>query len=215
MFALWIPVAAVRAAMAFGVAEQLGLQREGRASIDSFDDIARLVGAQQALAFVRVIDLLAFIAMGVVFIVWTHRVYRNLVRLGAPHRHGTGWAIGSWVTPIVNLWWPKQVLVDMWRGSAPAGGPPDERSDLLGAWWSVYIASSVVGLLFANDESPAGFVAEGVRRVADADRGHPRLLGRHECDRTTGGFRPARGLTTATVGGRRVWRTRPTRGCST
>ena len=162
----------------------------------------------------RAIVLLAFIAMGVVFIVWTHRVDRNLVRLGVPHRHGTGWAIGSWFTPIVSLWWPKQVLVDVWRGSAPVGEPPDERSELLGAWWSVYIASSVVGLLFANREGPGGFVVEGIAALPMLIAGILAFWVVTSVTERQEALSSLR-LTAARVGGRRGWRTWPTRGCGT
>ena len=87
MLARWIPVSAVRAAMGFGIARQLA------SSHNDIDGVAQLVVRERDLAVVRAIGLLAFVVIAVVFIVWTHRVYRNLVRLGACHRHSTGWAI--------------------------------------------------------------------------------------------------------------------------
>ncbi|QLE73605.1 DUF4328 domain-containing protein [Streptomyces rectiverticillatus] len=59
------------------------------------------------------------------------------------HRLGIGWAAGAWFTPVVNLWFPKQIVNDIYKASAPQGAP----KGLLNAWWSVWIASGVCTVL--------------------------------------------------------------------
>jgi hypothetical protein len=127
-------------------------------SHNAIDRIAWTVRREDDLAMFRALDLLAFVVIAVVFIVWTHRVYRNLVRLGAGHRHSTGWAIGAWITPIVSFWWPKQIVEDVWRGTAPAGEPAYARGGLIDAWWTVYVSAGLVRLFIGNGEG-AGAVA--------------------------------------------------------
>src|SRR6476469_8990659 len=52
----------------------------------------------------------AFIAAVFLFLRWFHAAYRNLKALGQPNlRFTTGWAIGGWFVPFINLWRPKQI----------------------------------------------------------------------------------------------------------
>ncbi len=97
--------------------------------------------------------LLALIAAIVFFIRWFHRAYSNLRALGQPHlRFGTGWAIGAWFVPILNLFRPKQIANDIWRGSDPSAPRLNESAwkdrpvpALLGLWWAAWIVTSVLG----------------------------------------------------------------------
>ena len=105
-------------------------------------------------AVVGVLQLLMFIVAAFFFIRWFHRAYSNLLELGQPDlRHGPGWAIGSWFVPILNLWRPKQIANDIWRGSGPktpklvgdAAWKDSPVPALLTAWWLLWILTSVVG----------------------------------------------------------------------
>jgi hypothetical protein len=89
-----------------------------------------------------IIQFALSIAAAVVFIRWLHGAYRN-VSLVAPaeKRYGTGWAIGSWFVPIMNLFRPKQIVNDVWR----AGGKNAEDAQpgwLLGAWWLLWLVGN-------------------------------------------------------------------------
>jgi hypothetical protein len=103
----------------------------------------------------------------VFFIRWFHAAYKNLVPLGQPNlRFKPGWAIGAWFVPILNLWRPKQIANDIWRGSEP--NAPAFQGDawktaaipvVLTAWWVLWIAATYVGNLAARawwgNETPA------------------------------------------------------------
>ena len=93
-----------------------------------------------------------FVAATVFFIRWFHRAYTNLPRLGSEYlRYRGGWAIGAWFVPILNLFRPKQIANDIWRGSAPtlprhAGnswydGP---KPALLAWWWAAFVVTNLV-----------------------------------------------------------------------
>lgn len=118
-------------------------------SLDRADIIAGLVA---------VVFLLALAAAGVVFIVWLWRARGNAELFSAGrHRRGRGWVIGGWFCPVVNFWFPKQVVDDVIAASDPR--TPPRVADLRGihgnglvlAWWLTWIASLVLGNLGGTD----------------------------------------------------------------
>ncbi|GGP60086.1 DUF4328 domain-containing protein [Streptomyces abikoensis] len=91
-----------------------------------------------------VLSFLGMAATAVLWVIWFRRVRLN-AEVFAPgtHRFGSGWAVGSWFTPVVNLWFPKQMANDIYRASAP-GGPQSAPKGLLNAWWVLWIAANVL-----------------------------------------------------------------------
>lgn len=97
------------------------------------------------------VNLLVFVASVTVFLIWLWRARVNSERLsGVHHRLGRGWTIGAWFCPIVNLWFPRRIVDDIWRASRP-GVPADQLqidplplSPLVRAWWLVLIANYVM-----------------------------------------------------------------------
>jgi len=86
--------------------------------------------------------VLALLAAGVVFIVWLWRARGNaeLFCFGQ-HQRGRGWVIGGWFCPVVNFWFPKQIVDDVIAASDPRTPPrvPDLRgirgNGVVLAWW--------------------------------------------------------------------------------
>ena len=102
---------------------------------------------------VAVAQFALYVAVIVLFIVWFHRAYSNLHALGAGYlRWGKGWAIGAWFVPILNLWRPKQIANDIWRGSDP-NAPPEQGSAwrerdvpaVFQWWWGAFLVSQWIG----------------------------------------------------------------------
>jgi len=137
--------------------------------INSNDDRQVLVSAIVGAAFVAAI---------VFFIRWFHAAYKNLVPLGQPNlRFTPGWAIGGWFVPVLNLWRPKQIANDIWRGSEPDA--PTFHAEawktvavplFLTAWWAGWIAATYLGNLaarawFGND-SPRDLRAADLLDIA-------------------------------------------------
>ncbi|MDX3227507.1 DUF4328 domain-containing protein [Streptomyces sp. ME19-01-6] len=83
------------------------------------------------------------VAIVIVWAIWFRRLRLN-AEVFAPgqHRFGSGWAAGSWFTPVVNLWFPKQIANDIWRASSPQG-PHNVRRGLLNGWWVTWIVGFV------------------------------------------------------------------------
>ncbi|HEX8867566.1 MAG TPA: DUF4328 domain-containing protein [Lentzea sp.] len=136
---------------ALGIADAIVSQRtadvvrayaDGNATMED----ARAVDALAVM--VAIPALLVNIAAGVTFIVWIYRSRRNAERLtyAVEHRHGRGWVIGSWITPIVGWWFPYQIVQDIWRSFEPAQQDrPLQARDKNGfilAWWLGFLLMS-------------------------------------------------------------------------
>ncbi|MGW0819861.1 DUF4328 domain-containing protein [Streptomyces sp. NPDC002845] len=91
-----------------------------------------------------VVQLAAWFATGVVFLVWFHRVRVN-AEVFNPFGHSKtrGWAVGGWFVPIVNLWFPRRIALDIWDASSPL----DTRRShgLVNAWWAMWLIGTVAG----------------------------------------------------------------------
>ncbi|MGW8851880.1 DUF4328 domain-containing protein [Streptomyces xiamenensis] len=96
---------------------------------DSADSFYTMSGALQALAM---------LATAVVFIMWFYRVRVN-AEVFDPYgqRMKRGWAVGGWLVPIVNFWFPKKIANDIWRASAPGG--ERQGTGVLTAWWVLWL----------------------------------------------------------------------------
>jgi hypothetical protein len=96
---------------------------------------------------------LASLAAIVGFLFWWYRAYSNLPGItGLPHRFGRGWSIGAWFIPIFNLWRPKQIGNDIWRGGdAAAPGNPQWTalpvSQLVHWWWVLFLLTGFLGAI--------------------------------------------------------------------
>jgi len=112
-----------------------GVVTGGGDVVGSYDDYSRWSG------FYGLLVLLS----AALFIAWFFQAYKNLRRLGvASMRWGNGWAIGSWFVPILNMWRPKQIANDIWRGSEPgaevnAGWRQIPVPSLLHWWWALFL----------------------------------------------------------------------------
>jgi Domain of unknown function (DUF4328) len=89
---------------------------------------------------------------GILFLAWFFRAYRNLVRAGIHDlRYGPGWALGAWFIPIFNLFRPKQIANDLWKGTASAATVGTARRNeiplpaFLNWWWALWILGTFVG----------------------------------------------------------------------
>jgi hypothetical protein len=96
---------------------------------------------------------ISFFTAATAFLAWFHRAYRNLPRLGAWFpRYDYGWAVGAWLIPVFNLWRPKQIANDVWRGSEPVAGPKRLEDHphvpvVLHLWWAAFVAAVLITAL--------------------------------------------------------------------
>jgi hypothetical protein len=105
-----------------------------------------------ALAGYRVY-LAAQIVTVVTFLLWLFVARTNAERIvPIRHRLNKAWLILGWGFPILNLWYPKQIVDDIWRTSELGGLPAESydldrarRPPLVWAWWIAWLLLTVGG----------------------------------------------------------------------
>ncbi|WP_328989705.1 DUF4328 domain-containing protein [Kribbella sp. NBC_01245] len=127
------------------------------ADINRADNIARLTSIP---------NIVIAVAAAVVFVLWLWRARVNSeVFCQADHRHSHGWVLISWFCPGPNLWYPRQIVEDVWVASDPATPAWAEtlRSrrpiSVINIWWYSWLATMVLEvavrrLLMSFDSSP-------------------------------------------------------------
>ncbi|MEU9388194.1 DUF4328 domain-containing protein, partial [Streptomyces sp. NPDC048279] len=86
----------------------------------------------------------SLVSCAVVYLCWFQRVRANAqVFSPAGHRKSPGWAIGGWFVPVVNLWFPRRITLDIWDASSPWG--TNRSHALVNAWWTLWLASLFAG----------------------------------------------------------------------
>jgi hypothetical protein len=90
-----------------------------------------LTSATQLLAALLTVPIM------IVFLTWFYRARQNAGYLDWPQRRSPGWAIGSWIVPIGFLWFPYQIMIDIWRAGLPAG-QRKAFAYLPAAWWACW-----------------------------------------------------------------------------
>jgi hypothetical protein len=113
------------------------------------------VNPQEALAsdnrqgFIALAVFVLLFATAIVFIIWIHRLYKNVPSLGmGPLRYGTGWAIGAWFVPIWAFFRPKQIVNDIWRASDNEDGYRSGSFEgrpvhgMINLWWVMFLISA-------------------------------------------------------------------------
>ncbi|HRK45987.1 MAG TPA: DUF4328 domain-containing protein, partial [Nocardioides sp.] len=85
--------------------------------------------------------VLGLLAGAVTGAMWLHRARTNaeVLEPGSLHARRAGWAWGGWVTPVVSLWFPFEVVRDVRRALAPAAG----STALIGCWWALFLATEI------------------------------------------------------------------------
>ncbi|GAA1573671.1 hypothetical protein GCM10009742_15730 [Kribbella karoonensis] len=111
-------------------------------------DDADLNRADAIAKVTAVPNVIVSVAAAVVFVIWLWRVRVNSeVFSQADHRRSHGWVLASWFVPGPNLWYPKQIVDDVWIASDPK--TPVYADDLrrfrtpplTSVWWVAWIGA--------------------------------------------------------------------------
>jgi len=136
------------------------------------------------------IEILVIVSIGLMFIAWMFRAYKNLLALGVTNRRfAQWWTIGGWVIPIWGLFRPKQIVDEIWRGSSPEQAYDQERSRIhttsfgemypstgwvaeptvptpVHLWWAAFLIGrtiiAVAGSAFDQDDGDLAGVQTGI-----------------------------------------------------
>ena len=95
-----------------------------------------LYGAKALLYF------LLLVGAYVVTCLWLTQARDNARTIDPEFHHArrSGWIWGGWVCPIVNFWFPFQVVRDVYRPAAREPG----ASPTIGLWWTAWVVLIVV-----------------------------------------------------------------------
>ena len=85
---------------------------------------------------------ITIVGLSILFVVWFYRARINAERHGYRQRRARGWAFWGWIVPIVNLWFPFQIMGDIWRAGLPAG-QRGETAWLPALWWACWLLSGL------------------------------------------------------------------------
>jgi hypothetical protein len=111
-------------------------------------DDADLNRADAIAKITAVPNVVISVAAAVFFVLWLWRTRVNSeVFCQADHRRSHGWVLASWFVPGPNLWYPKQIVDDVWLASDPK--TPVYADDLrrfrtpqlTSVWWVAWIGA--------------------------------------------------------------------------
>lgn len=107
---------------------------------------ADLTGADAIAAATAMPQFLLTVAAGIMFLFWLWRARINSELLFGPaeHRLARGWTIGGWFCPVVNLWFPYQLVDDVHRTSTRRSG------GVVLAWWLLFLGDMVLGQVLSR-----------------------------------------------------------------
>lgn len=125
---------------------------------------------------VALATLFIFISLVIAFCVWLHRTSKNLPALGnskSKIEYTSGWAVGSFFVPFVNLVVPYKAIKEIWEKSDPSirtdeefmFAAPSSAPPLLLGWWIVWLASNFISNISWRLESRAPDMASFVTVV--------------------------------------------------
>ncbi|MEV4319408.1 DUF4328 domain-containing protein [Actinocrispum sp. NPDC049592] len=95
-----------------------------------------------------------WLAAGILFLIWWYQTYQNATWLAGAdsQRLSSGWAIGAWFCPIVNLWFPDQMVTDVWRASSPRR---TAGTAMIHVWWVTYLVGNLLTFYASRVSTPA------------------------------------------------------------
>ena len=124
-------------------------------------------------ALLAVLVFMIYIATVVCFLVWLYRAYDNLRAFNRSSRlnHSSGWAVGSFFIPIVNLFVPYRAVSEVWQKSVPPDGFLSKVPGFFPVWWLFWLLASIAGNISTrvsfNEKVPES-TATIISVVADA-----------------------------------------------
>lgn len=99
---------------------------------------------------VGIVYLIAFVFSVVVFIKWFRRAYYNLHIRTRNCEHTEGWAAGCWFVPILSLFRPFQIMVEMWEKTTNLIATQknillSKSKAIISIWWALWLVSNYLG----------------------------------------------------------------------
>jgi hypothetical protein len=99
---------------------------------------------------IGVIQTIAYIISLITFIMWFRRAYYNLHQKVSNLKYSEGWAAGSWFVPIICLYWPYQIMKEIYvetKTFFKERGLSEQvhySTNYLGWWWTLWIITTFI-----------------------------------------------------------------------
>jgi hypothetical protein len=168
-----VMISVLYVALDFWGHRMFGSWLESPAEIDQSEaELYDAVGVWLSIA-----DLVLFLVTAGLFITWLFRAHRSDRMYPAQLQHASGWAIGGWFVPILNLWRPAQMVLDVRRGASDTGWSPTAL--VLSWWWFLLVAGvlqRVANGLAPGADAAFGSYVKDVRRYLVVDAAASVLL---------------------------------------
>jgi hypothetical protein len=146
-FASYALIAGIVVAVATILVSFWQIARLATGEVGSEEDLTPADGAQ---ILVGLLAIGVSIATIVLFLLWFHRVARNLAPLGVRNQqYSPGWAVGSWFVPFANLFVPYRIAKEIWvksdTNTETYGFLTSESTvpGFMGVWWGFWIVSNI------------------------------------------------------------------------
>jgi hypothetical protein len=118
------------------------------------------------LGLLLLVEFATFLVAGIVFLVWVRRARMNAELMAGPdsQRLRRGWAIGAWLCPVMNLWYPHTIMSDIYRASSRR---QPVSTAIVGVWWAAMLANVLLGVISRITETDSsGNVVDNLYRAA-------------------------------------------------
>ena len=117
-------------------------------------------------ALIGLLYLVSYIISAVTFIQWFRRAYFNLGMRVKPLNESEGMAAGYWFIPIMNLFKPYRMMMELHGRTAELVAPmaPDpvraRSQDHITVWWVFWVASNIMGQVVFRVSGDANTIDE-------------------------------------------------------
>jgi hypothetical protein len=99
--------------------------------------------AGELLRFALCATLVVTALLVPVLVLFSFRALRNLEAFGHRSRVRTVWAVFGWFVPIANLFMPKKVVNEAWRGAGPQTGVRSRPPVVFLVWWASFLLAMI------------------------------------------------------------------------
>ncbi|MFJ9614382.1 DUF4328 domain-containing protein [Streptomyces noursei] len=101
-----------------------------------------LTGLENGYHVVSAVGDATTLLCAIAFLLWLLRVRDNAHALsGKAPRYAWPWVYAGWIVPVMNLWVPRGIVVDVHHGSAPGERVPRA----VNWWWGLWLAGLLSG----------------------------------------------------------------------
>ncbi|MEU9988787.1 DUF4328 domain-containing protein [Streptomyces sp. NPDC048045] len=96
------------------------------------------------------------------FLSWLWRVRDNAQTLsGQAPKYAGIWVLLGWIVPVVNLWFPRGIVADAYRTTAPGRKLPA----CVNVWWGLWLIGMLSGVGFVSSDSTDEIIARAYHEV--------------------------------------------------